>query len=241
MFGKRLLLTLFLSALGSLPAATITFTFNGLVNSSAVERSLDSGTSWTTLNVGQMRATVISTSGFSGPVPTVFWTFCVEPQQGVSAGTTYTYTIDPLADAPTNVSGGMGAVKADLLRELYGRFYPMFQDPSLSVTTASALQIATWEIVRETETDVNGQLVLNLSTGLTRFQNGAANVLPTAQTMLNALQSPGGPMISDIYSIRHATAQDLAFRSEAQVPEPATAGLAIVALAAGWTIRRKQR
>ena len=233
MFGKRLLLIVLTAGL-SAPAATISFTFNGEVNSSTVDRSLDSGATWTnTMSVGQMKVTVASTSGFASPVPTVFWTFCVEPQQSVSSGTSYTYTIDPLQDAPTNVSGGMGAVKADLLRELYGRYYPVFQNGTLSVTTAGALQVATWEIVRETSG------TYNVLTGTTRFRNPSSSaVLTTANTMLASLNGTG-PLLSQMYSIRGTTNQDLAFHSEVTVPEPSTAASLI--LAAGFGICRRRR
>ena len=220
----------------SLPAATISFTFNGAVNASAVQRSLDSGTTWTAQNVGQMQVTVSSTSGFAGPVPTVFWTFCVEPAQGISAGTSYTYDINPLQNAPTNVSGGMGAIKADLLRELYGRYYSTFQQ-TLTVVNASALQIATWEIIRETTA------TYNVSTGSIQFKDAAspnpnfAAIVLAANTMLSSLNGTG-PMLTQLYSIQHATNQDLAFRSEVTIPEPGTCVLTALALALAW--RRRQ-
>jgi len=216
---------------GTSPAATISFTFNGSVNSGTVQRSLDSGATFTNLTVGQMRMTVTGSSGFSGYVPASMLSFCLEPQQSVSAGTSYTYTIDPLDLAPTNVSGGMGAIKADLLRELYGRYYPSFQ-VNLTPLMATALQIATWEIVRETSG------VYNVMTGSVRFQSPSiGNMLTEANTMLASLNGTG-PMLQHLYAVRGTSNQDLAFHA---VPEPAplgTLGAALVALGA-W--RRRGR
>lgn len=92
-----------------------------------------------------------------------FFAFCIEPREFVSTGSTYTYDFSSLDQGATNI-GGMGVARADLLRELFGRYYPVIGAP-LDATHASAMQIAIREIVRETSG------TLNASNGNIMFQN----------------------------------------------------------------------
>ena len=218
----------------ALSGATITFQYSGAVNGLTIGESIDSGATFTDYQSGLLPVTVTSTSGFAGPVPVNFSTFCIEPLQGISAGT-YTYTIDPLQDAP-NSPGPMGTVKADLLRELFGRYYSSFQQP-ITAQLAAALQIAIWEIVQESSGP------FSVSTGAIRYQSAAnPDVIIQANALLASLDGTG-PLLSNLYSIRGVSNQDLAFHAEVSVPEPATLvstalGLLLAVQAARPRVRR---
>jgi hypothetical protein len=216
---KLFTLVLAFAVAAGLPGATISFRFNGVVNGATVGESLDSGATFTDYGAGQMSLTVTGTSGFAGPVPTNFFSFCIEPLQGISAGTTvYTFDIDALPNAPATAP--LGNIKADLLLELFGRYYTTFQQ-SLSVTTATALQIAIWEINQEAY--VSGT-PFSVSTGVIRYRSLAnPDIITEANNMLASLNGTG-PMLTEIYALRNAGSQDLAFRAEVGVPEPATLG-----------------
>lgn len=235
---KRFPLALVLTAATVLPGATISFRFNGVVNGATVGESLDSGATFTDYGAGQMSISVTGTSGFAGPVPTNFFSFCIEPLQGISSGSTiYTFDVDALPNAPATAP--LGSIKADLLRELFGRYYTSFQQ-SLSVTTATALQIAIWEINQEAY--VSGT-PFSVSTGVIRYQSAAdPNIVVVANNMLASLTG-AGPMLTEVYALRNAGSQDLAFHAEVGVPEPATlsmlaSGLLLVSARA---IRRRRR
>jgi hypothetical protein len=230
---KRLLsLVPLLAWASTVSGATITFSYNGNVNGLSIGESVNSGASFTEYQSGQLPIRVISTTGFAGPVPVDFMSFCIEPLQGISGGT-YTYAINPLQNAP-NSPGPMGTIKADLLRELFGRYYSTFQQ-TLTPQTAAAIQIAIWEIVQETSGP------FNVSTGVIRYQSAAHNdVIILANTMLSSLNGTG-PMLSNLYSLGGPNNQDLAFRSETPVPEPSTVALMAIGLAWGFRATRRRR
>jgi len=80
-----------------------------------------------------------------------FLTFCVEINQDVYLGGTYTFTTGTVASAPTPGtplpgSGGMGTIKANLLNDLWTRHYSDVTD----ATTGAAFQVAVWEVVYDT-------------------------------------------------------------------------------------------
>ena len=168
------------------------------------------------------------------PVGPSFYAFCIEPREFISPGGTYTYTVAPLSQGTTNI-GGMGEAKANQLRELFGRFYPLFGVP-LDQQHAAALQIAIWEIVRET----NG--TLNVSNGTTQFRNeGLAGTMALAQSYLAQINGLG-PQAPGLLALISGTetvpgTQDLLV----QAPEPGTLGLAgLACLILLGAIRRRR-
>jgi hypothetical protein len=77
--------------------------------------------------------------------------YCLEPQQstGPFNGGFITYTLDPtMLNAPGNV-GGMTIAQAADVRRLLGSVPNPFS-PSISSVQAAAMQVAIWEILRET-------------------------------------------------------------------------------------------
>jgi len=212
-------------------ATTIIALFNGEVSSEAIQRFIvndPTNPGWVDTTTGEFTFTQTGAT-YSGLAAT-FVAFCIEPREFVSGGSTYTYNLVPLDQGTTNI-GGMGAAKAALLDELFGRYYPTFGAP-LDAEHASALQIATWEIVRELPANP-----LNVSSGNISFRNPQdAPALTLAQTYLSSLNGQG-PMAANLAALDEVGAQDVVVQllpgHALAAPEPAsyaTAGLALVGL-----------
>lgn len=221
------------AVLAALPAsgATIIARFDGLSFDTPIERTVDNGANWISTEAGVFNFTRVGGT-YAGFSVGSFLTFCIEPLEFISPGGVYTYDTGTLDSGPTNVPGGMGAAKAEQLRELYGRFYPGFAGP-LTVASAGALQIATWEIVRETSG------ALDALNGTTRFRNGDAAALALAQTYLDAIDG-SGPKLADDIALLSVGPQDLIVR-EAPVPEPSSFVLGGLGLLSLFGLRRRSR
>jgi hypothetical protein len=113
-------------------------------------------------------------SGFATPTAT----FCVELNQPITTGNTYTYTIDTnLAQMPTIGS----TTKGNQILELWGRHYDAsWANSSFTGSLQStAFQLALWELIYD------GPGNLNLTTGNFRSQSGSVSN-PTTATGLAA-------------------------------------------------------
>lgn len=203
-------------------AATLGMKFISSYNTGTVQRDVGDGAGFITLNTGLLKFKV-DPAGANYD----YLTLCLEPRQFVNSNT-QTYTIDPLEDGATNI-GGMGTAKANLLRELFGRYYPVLNTPKTDLI-GGALQIAVWEIVRENSG------TLDLKKGNTKFRNeSVAGMMAQAQTYLNSLDGTG-PMSSNLVALNHPLYQDVAFLT----PEPGTYALLGSALAALAVLRRRR-
>ncbi|MFN7806366.1 MAG: PEP-CTERM sorting domain-containing protein [Planctomycetaceae bacterium] len=161
-----------------------------------------------------------------GNKPDRFAAFCLEPLQQV-AFTEKTYELGELTSAGTDLPGGMGTQRAGMIQELFGRFYPDFRD-SISQNQAAALQIATWEILREKVTSncVVQPLSysdLDLSDGDIFFNFAPGGVIELAQSYLDALDG-SGPKAAGLAALTLAESpgqdsQDLLVQI---IPEPGT-------------------
>jgi hypothetical protein len=228
----KIAFVLFITLAGfNLQASTIVTLFNGEVTSESIQRDVGDGAGFVSTTTGMFSFTRTGGTLEGGPDGT-FFGYCIEPREFVSTGNTYTYDFTNLDMGATNI-GGMGAAKADLIRELFGRFYPVIGAP-IDATHASAMQIATWEIVRENSGS------LNVSTGNVLYQNpedGAA--LTLAQTYLSALDGTG-PRADGLYAMTAVGAQDIVVQVTSPAPEPvesATTGIALIALVMMWRRR----
>jgi hypothetical protein len=92
-----------------------------------------------------------------------FLSLCLEPNEVVSPGTSYTYDVKDLASAPSTNGGvgttPMGVAKAGDRKQLFGGAYSVFGGSFSNLTGTptdsqlrGALQIAVWEIVYEQTT-----------------------------------------------------------------------------------------
>jgi hypothetical protein len=213
--GKLPILALLLVLCSQAPAraALVEALFVEDMYATAIQRTVDNGLNWYDTTVGLFHFQRVG-GDYPGLNVTDFYSFCIEPREFVSPGSIYQYDWDILENGATNI-GGMGAAKADQLRELYGRYFPVFA-PVLNADTAGALQIATWEIVRETSGTLD---VLN---GTTRFRNAAnATALSLAQTYLDRLTG-SGPALNNLSALTAIGVQDVVVQ---ETPEPATFAL----------------
>ena len=216
----------------NLQATTIIATFNGELTSESIQRDVGDGAGFVDTTTGMFTFTRTGGTQVGGPDGT-FDAFCTEPREFVSPGSSYTYDFSDLSEGATNI-GGMGVAKADLIDELFGRYYPVIGAP-IDAEHASAMQIAIWEIVREDPS--NG---LNVSAGIVVFQNPSdPAALSLAQTSLSSLDGTG-PRLNNLYALTAIGVQDVIV----QIPEPVesvTTGLALIALSLMARARRHRR
>jgi hypothetical protein len=179
-----------------------------------------------------------------GNSPNRFVAFCLEPLQQVSFANE-TYTLKGLSSGGTDLGTGMGFQRAAMIQELFGRFYPDFSQ-SISQEQAAALQIATWEILRE-KVDSNC-VVQNLSysdldvnSGDIFFNYSSNGVVSLAQTYLDELDGTG-KKASYLRALTLAESagqptQDLLVQI---IPEPGTLVLVSIGIAGLAIFRRKK-
>lgn len=207
-------------------ATTVIATLDGSDAGGTVTRHIVSGfgSSSSGINLSAERFDLTRTGGtdlqnLAGPgALDEFYAFCVEPREFIYQGQSVTYAMSPLADAAMSSIGGIGAVKADQIAELFGRFQSNLAAP-MSNVQASALQIAVWEITREFSTNA-----LNVSTGNVFYDTGSdspSGAISLAQTYLSAING-SGPRAQGLRALTVDGGQDLLVQVVSAAPEPAT-------------------
>jgi len=167
--------------------------------------------------------------------------FCMELNE-LAPHTRLTYDVVMPEEAPVPIDllgGGMGAAKAEYLRELWGRFFNpdwLGNGPftSQQCTDAEAFAAAVWEIVLEDlpASPLDWDVTVDATAGELGFSCAAADTA-TANSWLYALNG-NGPK-ADLRAFVHDGQQDFLV----EVPEPAT----IVMLGIGGAlslVRRKR-
>jgi hypothetical protein len=167
-------------------AGTITAELTGTTNNGAPTVSINDGSGSATLTpynfAGYINWTLKSNNSSSAILPT-FNSFCIELTQDVNIGGTYTYAIAALEDSPspgsaaTGGPSGMGSVKADALRRLWGGFY----SDTMSKNDAAAFQLAIWKI----EYDGIASTISDFSHGNFRASSTTSAVITTATQLYN--------------------------------------------------------
>lgn len=205
------ILTVFGSAARVAQAEAVTLDFDGVSPYKDVKVKYGSGYSKTTatFRAGQMNWTNTVTGDSIA-------TFCIEITQFVYNGGVYTYDVVPMEDAPSPGAGAgsgsshygaMGDAKADLVRELWGRFYDTVADAitmnsSNAANYAAAFQLAIWEIVHDTGLSLSsGYFATNYSYYSTPY------FVSLAQSWLNSLDGTG-PMEMNLIGLSSLSAQD---------------------------------
>lgn len=175
----------------------------------------------------------------SGPGPLsngTFLTMCIELTEFFSSGGTYTVAYADPQNAPDpgnplSTVGHMGAAKAALLSELYGRFLGLVDTDK----EAAAFQVAVWEIVYDTGLKLGtnqGQVFIDNANHLNAGTYGAL-----AQSWLDQLDGTGPHM--DLLALSKTGFQDQVVPN----PVPAPPGLVLAGIGflglLGWRQRRQ--
>lgn len=164
-----------------------------------------------------------STADLVGPTASTFFAFCVEPYEDAALNASYSFTVDPVAQAAkSSIAGGIGAAKALQIAQLFGNYAPDLSAPMTAIQ-ASALQVALWEIVSELTTNP-----FDVTSGNTYFSTpGGANtaqVMNLAQSYLNYVGSAGAsaPQAQGLTALTVNGNQDFIGQVVSTAPEPAS-------------------
>lgn len=163
------------------------------------------------------------TSSLVGSGGNSFFAFCVEPYEDAQLNANYSFNFDPVSQAAkSSITGGIGAAKALQIAQLFGNYAPDLSVP-MTALTASALQVALWEIVSELPSNP-----LNVTSGNTYFStpggSQTAQVMNLAQTYLNYVGSANGsaPLAQGLQALTVNGNQDFLVQTVSTAPEPAT-------------------
>lgn len=206
----RTLLVLLL-AVYSANASTISGEYRGLLWGTGVDWSLDGGATFRFTGAG-----ALSHNQTGGDFPydplgagSRFVTFCLQLDETVTPGTTYSWEVVDLEKG----GAGIGLGKADSIAELFGRFYPKF-GTSISQSQGAALQLALWEILHETSGS------WNLKGGSARFQGvWIPEAFTLAESYLSRLDGKG-PRAQNLFALSAKGIQDQLMQAAIPPPTP---------------------
>jgi len=241
--GVASALGLLLSVLAAPAAALeITATYLGIGNGGNVQRAVlnsSSNPNFYSLGAGQMQLDIVSGAldNFDLlPLGDQVIAYCIEPQETVASTT---YTITDISQAPTNI-GGMGVARSQDIHELLFHVPIDAFSPTLTDEDALALQIALWEISRETEASY---ILAEGIGGNVQFRNPSiAGAIGKAQGWLDSyVNDDPNDGINDGYdpdllALIKVGNQDLLVKRVHSVPAPASWLLVLPLL---WWLRRR--
>lgn len=219
-------------------AGTVTATFHTVDPYRIIDFSQDSGHSYESTWAGKFLWTRSGGTEVGNPGHD-FTTFCIEMNQEINFGGTYTYDVVSLDKGGTHFAGpgvGMGAARADLISELWGRHYSEI----VGNDTAAAFQIAVWEIVE----DSNNR---NLRAGQFRIRDAGTRSAPAyvslAQQWLDSLNGHGPKAVLEAISSREHQDQVFYKGAASAVPLPAAVwgGLGLMSAVGALRLRRMRK
>jgi hypothetical protein len=175
----------------------VTATLNG----TGLDDILNPG-AYVTINLGDGSAPsmnykpgVVNWTGVSTNAPAFrgkFTTFCLELTQDISPGNAYTYSLIALDNAPkpgspaTGGSGGMGAIKANEIRQLWTGFHGTIGSDG---TKAAAFQLCIWKI----EDDWGTSAATDFTKGNFRASNNASATDQASAWLMNLTHTQYAP------------------------------------------------
>ena len=170
-------------------------------------------------------------------------TFCTQLTEYIGWGQTLTYTITDVASVPDPTPGPMGAIRAQLVQDLYQRHY--FQViASNDANLNAAFQLAVWEITHENlnaadADSARGQLLTGVGAIAIKTSDAtSALVGGLADALLASLGEDGFRGLGGgLAGLTHPTGQDQLI----VVPLPVTAVLAGLGLIGVVGLRRRFR
>lgn len=185
-----------LLVLGSTAAAANAAIIEAHLTSISPERhmdvSWDGGAHFRTLHTGVNNFLV--TGGDAFTAGSTFRGFCIDLNQTISFNASNIFVVTPVENAPVP-GGGMGLSDANLLRELWGRYYSL----AMSNDQGAAFQSAVWEIVFDSG--------LNISTGTVQV-DGNNTVETLAQAWLDSLNGDTAHF-APVYALTSTGTQDM--------------------------------
>ncbi len=159
----------------------------------------------------------------------IFYAMCIEPTQAISVGSTHEWEVRDLAlgNLPTRT---FSPEQVEALTGLFGMYWPDFEIMLNPASEALSLQVAVWEVVRETGD------AWDVYDGAIKFQDVVAGTLSRADFMLKSL-SGEVPQAKGLMAMVNRRTQDYVFQIETlppqEVPEPThLMGLGLLALVA---------
>jgi len=147
-------------------------------------------------------------SNASGNLTGSFSGFCIDISQDIFLNQTLTFNVAALGNAPVdgNLPTAMGGLRANLIGELWYNDYALIGTDN---SKAAAFQLAIWDIINETDTNLNGTLALNINSGAFYATDQDSATLTTTNTWLSALNLNGtGPMAGNLIALTNPVYQD---------------------------------
>ncbi|MBL9149615.1 MAG: hypothetical protein JNM94_13070 [Phycisphaerae bacterium] len=226
-------------------AASLSMTFTGLGPNKTIKANFNGGRSFNQGNAGGWTNYAAGRMQWVDQYGRNLTTYCTQIKETISNGQTVNYTLTSVANVPDPAPGAMGAIKAQLIGDLYRRFYSTVKS-SANANLHSAFQLAIWEISHEnlTAADANGaKAQLDVFVGAMsadKTHNATMTVGNLAMSLIAALGTDDGfrGIGGGLVGLTHSTAQDQLL----VVPIPAPLAMAAAGLfgVAAWRRRRSK-
>jgi hypothetical protein len=171
-----------------------------------------------------------------------FETFCIELND--TFVTPVTFQVDALENGPDpGPPNPMGEVKANLIRELWGRFYQDIDVGPNQGIKAAAFQVSVWEIVHDTLGFSSGAYTGRVNTGSFTVTGGSdrKDVIKLANSWLSQLTNDASYREQGLVALISTYEQDQVTLRPTPAPPALVSGLIGIFGVAGYYYRRRQK